>query len=636
MTQRGLGHEVARGLLAGPADFQRLRDSSRSGLMARLWRRFEESTATYKKGSEFSGSLADLALLAAVTRRQDLAGHAIEAALEIAHRPHWVHFDAGCMSLQGMHAAHELCAVVDWLWPVLNRDQREALLGAVIAKAVENLQRAPDGVRDEGDGRGQLLFVRRLDTNDRHCLHPKAEQVNNWDLWFAGGLYQAAALAERAWLKPDPAWPRLEWGHYYPVGYELDAARISRWKGIAVERIRTALATQLGPDGDYAEGISYADYGGRALLVALTAVARAGGPDLFPPGLAALPRWLRNQFVADVPFGAANFNDSVLAAGLPAPLLAHVARRTRDPELQGYALEAVELATGNPGHLTLLGLDADLPGTPVALQTTAVYQHSGTVVWRTAQDRSGVFFAIKSGAYGGAHQHRDRNSIYLAAYGEHLVVDTGDSRYANPASVPNFAETRAHNCVLVDSHDQIGGNDRPTHGRIVEHRDADGLSTALADASGCCEGVESNRRRVVFLRPDLLVMADRVAGACRELTWLLQGNNRDGRAEWLCSGRHLVLKRPLAQLHVFLAEPVTRVSIGAGTMDNTQQAILRLEAVIPGKAVTAALVPVRAGEDAPACEWAADSSLTVRFGGQTHRVVPKAAAVTVNGREYGV
>ncbi|MHB9134232.1 MAG: heparinase II/III domain-containing protein [Armatimonadota bacterium] len=632
MSATGLGEAVAVGLLAGPEEFKRIRETRHSGVMARLWRQFEAGLEEARSAHDSLMPLADLAFGAAILQRHDLAVSAVEGALAIAHQRNWMHPEAGCTPLSGMHNVHNLSLVIDWTWPMLNRDQREALLGALIAKGIENLSRAPEGVRDE-DGKGQLLIARRQDRNDPYCLHPRDPQVNNWDVWFSSGMYMAACLAERAWVKPQPGDPALEWGHYYQTGFEMDAARIARWKGLATERITTALATQLGPDGDYAEGISYADYGGRALILALSVLQRHGGLDLFNESAFSLPRWARNQYAGDVAFGVANYNDALMKASPSLPVLANLAGRSQNPEMQGYLMEAIELTSANPGHLALIGFDPTLAATPVSLPEEMHFRHNGTVIWRTAQDRSGIFFTIKSGAYGGAHQHRDRNSIFLSAYGEHLIVDTGDCRYINPP-YPEFANTIAHNCLLIDGKGQVGTNDDPTVGKILENATTDGISTALADASACYEGITSCTRRVVFLRPDLLVMTDRVVGDCAELTWLLQGYNPDGQAGWACGDRQAVFTRPGARLHVFLAEPIDRFAVTTAPLDGQAKGILRLESVVPGKAVTAVLVPSRADEPAPTCAWAADGTLTIAFRGKTHTVVPGTDVVTVNGQGY--
>jgi len=173
MSEKGLGAEVAVGLVAGPADFERLRATLGTEPVASLWRRFEggiESALSRNGGTAPAG----LALAACVRKNHDWAGRAVADALNLAALPmtHWVHREAGCMSLEGVHNVENLALAVDWLWPVLNRAQREALLGALVAKSVENLTAMPCGIRDHKDGRGQLLFVRRLDPSDPHCLHP--------------------------------------------------------------------------------------------------------------------------------------------------------------------------------------------------------------------------------------------------------------------------------------------------------------------------------------------------------------------------------------------------------------------------------------------------------------------------------
>ncbi|MHB9024334.1 MAG: heparinase II/III domain-containing protein [Armatimonadota bacterium] len=632
-----LGEEVAVGLLAGPEEFQRVREATRSGYMARLWRELTgqiEATAKDDPSVYVGGvSVTDIAFAAAVTGRLDWANRAVNGALDYCHKPHWLHWEAGCMPLEGMHMTHHVCLVTDWLWPILHRDQREALLGGVIAKGIENLSPPLPGVRNEDD-RGQLLMVRRMDKDDPYCLHPHHNSVNNWDLWFSGGIFMAAALAERAFLNPDPSWPKLEWGHYYDVGYPMEQARIDRWKGIAIERITTALANELGPEGDYAEGISYAGYGGQAIITALTALDRAAGLNLFTPELMKMPGWLRAQFIADIPFGAANFNDARLFTRTPVPLLAHLARRTQDPEIQALVMEALDHTGERADHLSLLGLDPALEAKATPLPAARLFTHTGTAVWRTAQDRSGVFFVMQCGTHGGAHQHHDRNSIFLAAYGEHLIVDTGDGRYASPPSNPNHVETLAHSSVLIDGRGQIGDNLNPVSGHILDYVDEESVSSVLAEAGECYEGVESVRRRVVFARPDLLVLTDRVEGECSTLTWLLQGFNSDGKAEWICGDRQAVLSRPLAKLHIFFLEPVAGFATGVGTLDGAQREMLRLEASVPGKSVSAVLIPARADESAPQCERNADGTLTISFRGKAYTVTAGEKSVIVNGREF--
>ncbi len=201
--------------------------------------------------------------------------------------------------------------------------------------------------------------------------------------------------------------------------------------------------------------MSYVGYNGQASIIALTALARLESAQPFSESLFRLAHWLRNLFIADLPFGAVNFNDSLLHPTPPVMLLTHLASRSGDPVIQGYALEA--LATCEQiDHLILLGLREEWQPAPLDLPLASCYQRSGTVIWRTSSERDGVFFAMQSGLFAGAHQHRDRNTFFLTAYGDYLLVDAGDGRYLPPPGSRDFFETTGHNCVLIDGRGQIG------------------------------------------------------------------------------------------------------------------------------------------------------------------------------------
>ncbi len=623
MPHGSLGSSVALGLLADGDDFSRIRQRLSSGRLRGLWQ-------AYLRHLGAEADCASLAFAAAVTRERHWQDAALKSLLAAAHAPisAFVDSDAGCISLSGMHRAHNICLAADWLWPVLNRDQREAVTGAAIAKCAENLSRMPDGIRDESDQRGQLLFARRLDRDDPFCLHPRDEQVNNWDFWFAGGLYMIACLAERAYLQDSD----LVWGHYYDTGYDLDEARVARWKSIARERIETGMRNQLGPDGDYAEGISYAAYGGNALIVALTAMQRIDGIDLFSEALYRMPLWRRGFMIGASSAIAPNFNDAKLTAQSAPRLTAMLARRSRDPRLQGLLLDELDQDISDPGWLLILGLDESLPAEKPVLPRTRATRHTGTVIWRPDITTDGLFVALQSGVHGGAHQHRDRNSFFLAADGYPLLVDTGDCRYLQPPD-PSFIDTMAHNALLIDGQGQIGDNHAPVAGRMVEQQDHGPISTALFDAGACYERITHCYRRAILNRPDILVLGDRVEGDCHEITWLAQGYNADGQARWRCKGRHMVLLRPELSLYLFFLQEPAGASIATSPLDGEARGILRLAVTIPGNRVTAVLATRRADEDAPVAAWS-DGALSVTCRGRTVSIREQEKTLEVNGTDY--
>jgi len=628
-----LGEQVGVGLVAGPEDFERLRVKIRTGVMARLWERFEAETGKPDEEMYLGHQAADLAFVAAITKREDLVGPALERLLRVIHLPHWVHPEAGCIGLAGAGYTRQICLALDWLWPVLPQATREALLEAAIAKGVENLTPAPDGIT-QPDDRGQLLLARRMDVDDPYCLHPLTPQANNWDLWLSIGMIMAAALAERIHLNPDSGEAPPAWGKLHDVGYAIDRARVDRWKGLGRERMTTTIANQLGPDGDFGEGSQYASYGTLALTELLAVFQRVWGEDHWPEALVHLPRWVRNQFPAELAYGKANHNDAKIHYDPRPTILAYLATRTGDPETQGYLMESLESSQHLPNVMLLLGLDQDLPAKPMTLPDATCYRKTGQVVWRTSQDRDGVFLHLISGEHGGAHQHRDRNTFFLSAYGEHLIVDSGDSRYIPVPADPNHELTIAHNCVLPDGRGQVGSNSDPRAGRILEHEHDDTVSTLLADAGDCYEGIASCRRRVVFVRPEVFVMSDVVEGDCTTLTWLAQGYNADGKAAWQFRDREAVLTRPEARLHLFFVEPVAAFRTALGTLDSEHRHILRLEVDVSGPCLTTVLVPARPDDPDPALDRADNKTLCLSFRDREHTLALAPEAITVNGTAF--
>lgn len=631
-----LGEMVGVGLLADASELARFREQCQSGVLKELWQRFTRTLPA--EGATTSDlSAGSLAFAAYILKRSDLADLATKRALQIARSPwdHWIHPEAGCTALVGIDHAVEICLATDWLWPTLNRDQREALVGALVAKAVENHARSPEGFRTEDD-QGMLLTLRRMDPADPHCMHKLSEQLNNWDSWFSSALLMAAALAERAFLCPLPDEPKLTWGRYYSTGYTLDSARVARWRAVALERIRGVIANQFGPDGDYGEGISYLSYGGNALLYALRAAPRTAGVDLLTDAMARLPHWARNQYLADPAFGVANFNDSQSFTKPPFAITAYLAARFRDSQTQGYLAEAVACNSDTPIPLDLLCVDPTLAAAPVTLADESCYRRTGQVVWRTAQTRDGTTFMLQCGAHGGAHQHQDRGNFFLAAYGERLLVDAGDNRYIKGPTPFVHGVTAAHNMILIDGRGQIGDNLSPCHGTISDYRADAQRATVLADATACYSGVTACRRRVVFIRPDLFVIADHVAGTCTRLDWPMQGYDADGMAAWSLDGASALLTRPQASLHLFFLEPVTSWKCLSTVMDGKPKQIKHVAARIAGAGATVVLTPLRPDEAPPQFTRDGDDGVSITFRGKTTHVRRESEMLIVDDERYSL
>ncbi len=174
-------------------------------------------------------------------------------------------------------------------------------------------------------------------------------------------------------------------------------------------------------------------------------------------------------------------------------------------------------------------------------------------------------------------------------------------------------------------------------GKLLAHEHRDSRSTALLDASECYEDITLCRRRVVFLRPDIFVIADRVEGNCTTLSWLTQGYNNDGQARWMCADDRAVLFRPSVRLHIFFAAPIQHYAIAQGSLGNEPRDILRLQATLTGSTLTTVLIPSRLAEAEPECTREHDGTMTIHFRGQAHRITPvHGDELTVDGIRYTV
>lgn len=106
------------------------------------------------------------------------------------------------------------------------------------------------------------------------------------------------------------------------------------------------------------------------------------------------------------------------------------------------------------------------------------------------------------------HSQGDQNHIAFYAGGEHFLVDAG---YGLPITDPKkamdrwFAQTSAHNCVMIDGQEQRIG----AHGKMLDFESNEDFDSSLGDAS-CCSGeyyLRRSLRRVILVRGEVPFVA---------------------------------------------------------------------------------------------------------------------------------
>jgi hypothetical protein len=169
------------------------------------------------------------------------------------------------------------------------------------------------------------------------------------------------------------------------------------------------------------------------------------------------------------------------------------------------------------GRATLANC-ATLVGSAIGLgagRGSHLFADAGVAVM-TAGD---VQIVIKAGPFGegsGGHSHSDVLSLVARLGDREIQIDPGTYTYiADPVERNRFRGSAAHNTVRIDGRDQaipagpFRWNQKPA---VAIHQWTSSDRRDFLDASCACAGF-THRRRVVFRKPDLVVVLDTVDSA---------------------------------------------------------------------------------------------------------------------------
>lgn len=151
------------------------------------------------------------------------------------------------------------------------------------------------------------------------------------------------------------------------------------------------------------------------------------------------------------------------------------------------------------------------------------------------EQRVSVYFKSSPPPHGAFnHQHADQNAFVINAGGRRLAIESG---YYDGWKTPHWwnwlKQTRAKNAITYDGgQGQIfmeqTGYRRTGYGRITRFERGAGYDIAAGDATHAYDGaLERALRTLVYLRPNLLVVHDRLASATpRRWEWNIHALNR--------------------------------------------------------------------------------------------------------------
>lgn len=145
----------------------------------------------------------------------------------------------------------------------------------------------------------------------------------------------------------------------------------------------------------------------------------------------------------------------------------------------------------------------------------------GSAALRSGWGPDDTLVSIRVGAWFN-HEHHDEGSFQVAAFGEELVGEAGYSDYYTDPRYQNyFTQVPGHNTVMLDddafSQNSYQGRYWPgfrDYPQITRHVLGAGVDYLSADLTAAYAGsLKSYTREFLFLKPDVLLIRDRIDGA---------------------------------------------------------------------------------------------------------------------------
>ncbi len=303
-------------------------------------------------------------------------------------------------------------------------------------------------------------------------------------------------------------------------------------------------------DGSWGEGVQYWQYGLGYFLRFLEGAQTSGYHDYFPEydWLKKTGRFPIHFSVPDNLTRVINFGDCGTDRYIPTNLLYLPASKYKDGVVQDFALKIQATESHKLSWFDFLTFDAAIK--PVDYRSVEKEFHHfddhGFVTMRSSWEKDAALVGFRCGpapghanqakperlanrGYGPGHQHPDINSFVIYANGTWLAIDPGYIM---------LKETRNHNTILVNGHGQAGAGGKWLDYLTFQNRDPAPKITftestpiydyVIGNAGNIYvdeAGLEYFERQLMFIKPDIIIIADRLkTGKDSYYDWLIQAN----------------------------------------------------------------------------------------------------------------
>jgi len=345
-----------------------------------------------------------------------------------------------------------------------------------------------------------------------------------------------------------------------------------RWIDMAEQSAR-AFSVMYGPDGAYDEGVGYWGYTSTHMALLAEVLRRRCGRDI--TGIISFPGTVRYGLRMWMPTTArpndcVNFSDAWEIGDVA--VAAWTAARFRDPVAQFVATRVGQMTS----PWSVIWLDTSLGSTEPGKDLQDVRFSNDWVVSRSGWNAADGAVGLRSGGPAN-HEHADRNSVVFKARGERIYHDPFHAAYPRTDPMWILRLTASHTAVLIDGkghqyHDgREGTNASFAESHVVAYRADERAMVVTSDATAAYRLVNRDvvlvRRTLVYLKPDVLLIVDRVklTGTPVAVQARFQVDNSDGKGSVAAEAGAFLIRRPLA-LAKTLARAAGPVAVRTGTL----------------------------------------------------------------------
>lgn len=502
------------------------------------------------RANEILKRSAFVALIGEDKQHEELAKLAIEKILSFNE---WDYFLEGGTETIGLQRAPETTMAMsfayDWLYDDLSRSKRDEMLSAIARKGVPPCyltlygMKYPDRVKGWGFN-PTSTYKLRID-------------LSRWPI-----------ILDRTNLKMIPI-AGLTIGSVLLYDREPEAVK---WLSLARESLEK-FATLYGSDGSYLEGVSYWYYTTQHFAMAVDILKRL--QDVDERHLINFPGTMR--FALQMQMPSHNYPDDVVnfsdaAASTDVSVGFWVAREFKDNIAQ-YTSQSIG---AKRNIFALIWNDRSIGAKNPPESLNDVKFDNEWIVSRSGWGMNDTVVAMRSGGPSN-HEHADRNSVIVKAYGERLLHDPYGAAYPYTEKHWLLRLTEAHTAVLVDGkghqyHDgREGTNPSQAVARVVQYKPGENMSVFTSDATQAYRLVDVDvrkvQRTVVFVKPEVVLFIDELEKEknLSSLQARFQAFNADGKGKIVvgADGKSFEIHRPNAALSAkVICESEIRISQG--------------------------------------------------------------------------